>query len=308
MSDTTKTDGLLKPYAIITDELVGMLEKGVVPWRKPWRGAAPKSLATGKQYRGINTFVLACKGAMRGYASPYWVTFRQAIERGGHVRKGEQGTAVVFWKFDGKARSGQCAEAVDDEAEMSSTSRARPPMLRYYKVFNAASQCENLDVPATPEQAHAFEPIAGCEQVLQGMPRPPTIEHRGAQPLYSRAQDCVLMPARETFESVSHYYATLFHELAHSTGHASRLGRFNAADAEVRFGSPAYAREELVAEMGSAFLCGHCGIEKATLENAAAYIATWIARLKGNPRLAVVAAAQGQKAADWVLARADRGG
>lgn len=248
----------------------------------------PRNLVTGQPYRGINVFLLAAAG----YESPYWLTFRQARQRGGSVRAGEHGTPVVFWKWH---------HAREQDAEDRST-RRRIPFLRYYTVFNV-SQCDDVSVPVTsmPPQRE-FSPIERCEEMVAGMPDAPAIEHGRTQAAYLPARDRIIMPARSAFESAEAYYQTAFHELAHSTGHARRLARPAVMDAAA-FGSHAYSKEELVAEMGAAFLCGHAGIETATLENAASYIDGWLRVLRGDSRMVVQAAAHAQKAADFILGR-----
>jgi antirestriction protein ArdC len=276
-------------YEIITERILGKLEEGTVPWRKPWQGGEagmPRNLPTGHPYRGINVFLLAAAG----YASPYWLTFRQARQRGGSVRSGEHGTPVVFWKWH---------HAQEQDAENRRT-RRRIPFLRYYTVFNL-EQCDGVFVPVTsmPPQRE-FSPIQRCDDVVAGMPDAPAIQMRRMQAAYLPAHDTVTMPARGAFESAEAYYATLFHELAHATGHVRRLGRPAVMDS-VAFGSHDYSKEELVAEMGAAFLCGYAGIETATLENAAAYIDSWLRVLRGDSRLVVQAATHAQKAADFIL-------
>ena len=276
-------------YEIITERILGKLEEGTVPWRKPWQGGEvgiPRNLQTGQPYRGINVFLLAAAG----YASPYWLTFRQAKQRGGSVRSGEHGTPVVLWKWH---------HAREQDAE-NGRNRRRIPFLRYYTVFNT-SQCDALVIPATsmPPQRE-FSPITRCEEVVAGMPDAPVIESGRTRAAYLPARDTVIMPARSAFESAEAYYQTIFHELAHATGHERRLGRPAVTDTAA-FGSHAYSREELVAEMGAAFLCGHAGIKAATLENAASYIDGWLRVLRGDSRMVVQAAAHAQKAADFIL-------
>ena len=147
---------------------------------------------------------------------------------------------------------------------------------------------------------HEWDPIATCEETATGMPKPPAIQHGGGRASYQPSTDTVSMPDRDRFGLPADYYSTLFHELTHATGHPSRLHRKGVADLQP-FGSPDYSREELVAEMGSAFLCGHCGIEPVTIENSAAYVGGWLRKLRGDARLVVQAAAAAQKAADYVL-------
>lgn len=275
-------------YDIVTERILDQLAKGVVPWRRPWAGAAsaPKNIQSKKAYRGINAFLLSCAG----YASPFWMTFRQAQILGGHVRKGERGMPVVFYKP---------LEVEDRETGEDKTI----PLLRYSTVFNS-SQCEGILIEKLVECAPRieFEPIAACESILAGMPaNRPALHHGSAGAFYRPAADEVHMPDRNMFDAVGHYYATLFHELAHATGHPSRLNR-EGITAVAPFGSPIYSKEELVAEMGSAYLCGHAGIDAPPLvENTAAYLASWISKLRGDSKLVIQAASAAQKAADWIL-------
>ena len=280
-----------KVYDIVTDRVLSLLEHGTVPWHRPWVGGEPpRNLASGKPYRGINPFLLASTG----YASPYWLSYRQAESRGGNVRKGEKSTLVVFWKLWDR-------ETTDAAGEKSSK---RLPILRYYRVFNA-EQCDGIDAPAL--ETADFEPIARCESVVSDMPNPPTFTNGEPRAFYRPLTDTVNMPNRDLFASTPEYYSTLFHELAHSTGHVSRLRRSGIDDLQP-FGSADYSREELVAEMGAAFLCGHCAIESATLDNSAAYINGWLRRLRSDPKLVVQAAGLAQRAADCILGVTWEGG
>jgi antirestriction protein ArdC len=235
-----------------------------------------------KLYRGINQFLLnAAK-----YPSPFWLTFRQVHLLGGSVKKGEKSFPVVFWK--------RFKEEGNEEA--------RPiPFLRYYSVFNVA-QCEGIRVPVLPDvqPAPKFERIEKCEQIVAAMPKRPPINHHGGSACYSPSDDEVNMPEVELFETIEAYYSTLFHELTHSTGHLSRLNRKEVTEPG-RFGTDPYGREELVAEMGAAFLCGHCEIDNKTVNQSANYIQSWLAKLKDDRKLVVHAAAQAQKACDFIL-------
>ncbi|HWB14473.1 MAG TPA: zincin-like metallopeptidase domain-containing protein [Pirellulales bacterium] len=277
-----------KVYATITSRIINLLEQGVVPWRRPWggEGSEPRNACTRRAYRGVNVFLLSAAG----YDSPFFLTFRQAAMWGGHVKKGEHGFPVVFWSIK---------DGVDEE-----TGKARKIfILRYYTAFNV-EQCEGLPsaLLATPGPKLDFRPIERCEAILAGLPaNRPSIGHGGPQAFYRPSDDSIAMPKPERFLSVEDYYATLFHELTHATGHPSRLNR-EGITAVAPFGSPVYSREELVAEMGSAFLCGHAGIDVPALQqNEAAYIGSWLKVLRGDSRLVVQAAAAAQKAADWIL-------
>jgi antirestriction protein ArdC len=177
------------------------------------------------------------------------------------------------------------------------TENRKSILLRYYTVFNL-EQCEGIE---SPEPVAAVNPIEQCESILERMPNPPRIE-QDAQACYRPSIDTVGMPARAAFHSAEEYYSTLFHELTHSTGHPSRVGR-EGIMTHNPFGSDPYSKEELVAEMGAAMLCGVAGIESRTLGNSAAYLQAWINKLKSDSRLIVSAASQAQKAADYILGR-----
>lgn len=289
-------------YEIITDRLVAMLERGVVPWRKPWSGGsgvpfrAPRNLVSGRTYRGVNVFLLGSAG----YASPYWVSFKQAQDLGGYVRRGEKSTPAIFWKL-WQPEGTQEAPANPEGEEQA----RRIPLLRYYNVFNL-EQCDGIEAPkgATEPSAPAvpFDPIASAARIVAGMPKPPTITHAEPSAFYRPITDTLNMPKPELFNEPAGYYSTLFHELAHSTGHAARLARSGITNLQPR-GTPEYAREELVAEMASSFLAGEAGIFHHTAENSAAYLDGWIKVLRADSKAAVIAAAQAQKAADYVLGR-----
>ena len=286
-------------YSIITERICALLEKGTIPWHKPWTtpnagDAMPRNLASRKPYRGVNVFLLHAMS----YASPFWLTFKQAQAMGGNVRKGERATPVVFWKWLDVENS--------ERDEQGKGKSERVPMLRYYSVFNVA-QCDGIEAPQpegsdTTKRTHS--PIETAEQIVSAMPKLPAIAHGGNRACYSPALDRVDMPQAETFDSGENYYSVLFHELTHATGHESRLNRKGVAGSDGEwsaFGSTPYAREELVAEMGAAFLCGQAGIVERTIDNSAAYVAGWLERLKNDQKLVVIAAAQAQKAADFIL-------
>ncbi len=278
-----------RAYEQITERIVGMLEAGTVPWRKPWRGgvtASPRSLRSGKPYRGINRVLFSCAG----YDRPEWTTYKQAKQRGAHVRKGEKGWPCIFWKW---------LEKEDRETG----ERKRFPMLRVYTVFNV-EQCDGLELPEPEPKAAAkpFEAIEAAEAIWTCYPARPALTHNGGRAFYMPTVDRITLPKPERFNSAAEYYSTLFHEAGHSTGHPDRLGREGITDFH-RFGDAVYSREELVAEMTAAFLCAESGIAPTVIENQAAYLGGWIKVLRGKPKLAVTAAAQAQKAADLILGR-----
>jgi len=278
---------IAQPYHIITDRILALLEQGTVPWQQPWQRnvGVPRNLFSQRPYNGINVWLLTAMG----YTSPFWATFKQAKAAGGNVRKGERGVPVVFWKvYDGK-----------EDPETGEPDKRF--VLRYYTVFNAV-QLEGLTVPEIPVARHSFTPIEQCEQLVGHMTHRPEIVHGHQRAFYRPAADTLHMPIPQCFQSPEAYYATLFHELTHSTGHQSRLNRKTLTDLCL-FGSPEYSKEELVAEMGAAYLCGVCGIETATIDNSAAYLESWMQVLRNDPTMLVHAAAQAQKAADYIQHR-----
>lgn len=280
-----------KVYEVINNKIMELLQQGTVPWRKSWHAQSnyPKNLLSKKEYRGINIFLLGCQQ----YSSPYWLTFKQCQDKGGHVRKGEKSTPVIFWKWIDR----KDADGADGE---ESIGNGKIPMLRYYSVFNL-EQIEGITAPPSPETAiNPFTPIERAEQIIAAMPLRPDIRHGGNNACYSPMLDYIKLPEPSAFQSPEEYYSTAFHELAHSTGHASRVGRKGILEPSY-FGSHEYSKEELVAEMGAAFLCGHAGIEQRTIENSAAYIQGWLKALKNDKKLLVMAAAQAQHASDYIL-------
>lgn len=281
-------------YEVITNRIIEQLQRNTVPWRKPWSGVSnvpAQNLISRKPYRGINVWLLASSG----FSSPYWVTYRQAESLGGHVRKGEKSTPVVFYSTFDRERPNGALEA------------SKAWVLRYYNVFNTA-QCDGLTVPTVAEDTRMpHERIASAEAIVSGMPSAPAIEHGKDAAWYRPSADVVGMPDLDRFTTAEHYYATLFHELAHSTGHASRLNR-DTLTKTAHFGRSDYSKEELVAEMGAAFLCNTAGIMHADIEdNTAAYLKNWIAALKGDSRLIVQAATKAQQAAEYILGTATTG-
>lgn len=262
-------------YQETTDRIVTALEAGKAPWLRPWRdsktGSAmePYNAVSGRPYNGINLLIL---GTMP-YAECGWLTFKQAKDLGGNVRKGETGTQIVFWKFDHK----------DEE-----TGKVIP-LARAYTVFNIA-QCENLDetkikrpAPAIPGQTNINILAANIGAVVQ---------HGGSKAFFSPSRNVVVMPDSEAFKSKEHYASTLAHELTHWTGHESRLNR----EFGKRFGDKAYAFEELVAEIGSAFLCARLGVPMEGLQHSD-YLASWLEVLKADKRAIFTAASKAKQAA-----------
>ena len=277
-------------YEIVNKRIIELLEQEqVVPWRKPWlQTEGPRNLISKKQYRGINQFLLNCSP----YTSSHWVTYNQAKQKGGSVRKGEKATVVVFWKW---------LNTVKDDEPNKEKRLTQVPFLRYYNVFNL-DQVDGIDPPKEEQTTSPFTPIEHAEQIIQNMQSKPSIDYGGDRACYSPVLDHVKLPNREAFKSSEEFYSTAFHELSHATGHASRLGRKGILDPSY-FGSHDYSQEELVAEFGASMLCGVSGIEQSTIENSAAYIQGWLKVLKNDKKLLVLAAAQGQRSADYILGK-----
>jgi antirestriction protein ArdC len=279
-------------YQEVTDRIVAALEAGTAPWRMPWntRSGRPQNLE-GRAYRGINVLLTGLAAMEAGYSSPFWLTFKQAKERGGTVKKGEKGTLVVFWTT---------FQVADKETGKPKTI----PMLRHYSVFNL-EQTDDVKLPKRVVDWQAaganfeHEPVESAEAIVAAyLAGGPQLRHGGGRAFYRVDTDVVTVPSREAFAESGEYYSTLFHELGHSTGHPDRLARKFGAE----FGCDDYGREELVAEMTSAFLQAETGIESA-MDNSAAYLAGWVTSIKEDPKAVVVAAGAAQRAVDLVLGR-----
>jgi antirestriction protein ArdC len=288
-----------KVYEIVTNNILAEIDKGVAPWRIPWKkragGSLPRSMSTRKPYRGINVFLLGLQGMAMGYQSNWWGTYKHISELGGQVRKDEHGTLIIFWT------SGVKKDKLDKNGKPE-----RYFMLRYYKVF-CADQADGLPERfyAPKEDEVTFDPSeaqAAAEAVVQAYLAANaslTFTHANpARAYYSPTQDLVNVPSISEHYVADEYYSTTFHEFAHSTGHESRLVRPNMGQPHV-FGDEEYSKEELVAELASSFLQGTVGIE-STVQSSAAYLKHWAEVLKGDPKLIVQAAAQAQRAADYV--------
>ena len=266
-------------YIEITDKIVAQLESGTVPWVRPWAagqngGLLPFNYASKKPYRGINIPLLWANV----YPTNGWLTFKQAQDLGAHVRKGERGSMIVFYK----------PFQVEDRNAGTGESKVRfIPLLRHFTVFNVAQ------IDGLPESNSA--PIVAPESnypMAESLLTQASIRHGGDRAFYAPSIDAIQLPFKAQFNSEADYYATALHELTHWTGASSRLAR----EYGKRFGDQAYAREELVAEMGAAFLCAACEIPYQLQH--ASYIQSWINVLKADKRAVVMAAGAAQKAAD----------
>lgn len=281
-------------YSKITDRIVADLEQGVRPWMKPWNADHAAGRITrplrhnGIPYKGINVVMLWSASVTKGYSCPLWLTFKQALELGGNVRKGERGELVVY------ANRITRTETDDKGAEVE----REIPFLKGYTVFNA-EQCENLPAHYT---AKAEPPTLSPVQRIEAADRffaatGADIRHGGTRAYYAEGPDYVQMPPFETFVDAESHAATLAHELTHWTKHGKRLARDMG---RIRWGDEGYAREELVAELGSAFLCADLAITPEVREDHAAYIDHWLKALRDDKRLIFTAAAHAQRAVDYL--------
>jgi antirestriction protein ArdC len=271
-------------YQTVTDKFLEKLEQGQIPWQKPWRTGLPMNLVSKKAYTGINVLLLG----MTKYVSPYWVSYKQAVELGGFVKKGEKAHMVVFWKF----------LKVDDKNNPGEEKKI--PLLRYYLVFNV-EQCEGLESKIPVVETLEFNPLEECEKIVDGYQGKPEIEFGGHSASYSPSIDRIRMPHKENFKSVEGYYSTLFHECVHSTGHSKRLNRDDVVKSD-GFGNHGYSKEELTAEIGAAMLSSMGGIE-STFDNSTAYLQSWLKSLQNDKKMIIYAAARSQKAVDHILGK-----
>jgi antirestriction protein ArdC len=277
-------------YTAVTNQIIAALEAGTPPWVCPWDrshgSAIPANLTTGRPYRGINVLLLNLQQIVGGYADNRWLTFQQASKLGGRIRRGESGTRIVFFKL------------LDRDDLTASTpprsGRKVIPLLRSFTVFNAA-QADGLPASLTAQEPapEGWSPVAAADALLSGSEA--HIQHGGNRAFYSPGLDLIQLPPLSSFGSPASYYSTALHELTHWTGHTSRCDRLQSARQHIE----AYAFEELVAEMGSAFLNARYGLA-GTLHHAS-YINDWLRALRNDRRLVFSAASMAQKAVDYLI-------
>ena len=281
-------------FESVTARIIQALERGTPPWVRPWSediDSMPVNASGRRPYKGINALLLALEASSHGYPLNRWLTYRQAVELGAQVRRGERGTTVVFWKL---RKIGVTADTFPSEHEPDLEERV-VPLLRAFTVFNVAQ----IDgVPAALLQMaprHDWSPLERAEDILRGSGA--TIRHGGAQAFYSPTHDDIQLPPRQSFSSAQLYYSTALHELSHWSGHPSRCNRQLGR----RFGEDEYAAEELVAELSAAFLCAHCRMDGELRH--ASYLASWLRVLGNDKRAIFVASARAQQSADFLLSR-----
>jgi antirestriction protein ArdC len=272
-------------HAEVTAKILASLDAGVVPWRKPWRaygsGNMPRNAITNRPYSGANTVLLWITAEERGYAAPKWLTYKQAAEAGGQVRRGARGTQIVY------------VGRVVKKDETTGRERAIA-FLKSFTVFNLA-QCDGLEhlVDAAPKIINPDERDALADEFMKSTGA--VVQHGESRAYYSSKSDYINLPMFEAFKGAEDYYATAFHELTHWTGHEKRLNRTFGK----RFGDATYSAEELVAELGSAFLCAEFGFDN-TLENSASYIDHWRSFLNEHEHAFIEAAGKASRAVEFM--------
>ena len=273
-------------YATITDRICEELEKGTIPWNKPWFGKSDGAVSgsTGRPYSLLNQMLLMKAGQ--------WFTYRQAAALGAQVRKGEKSSMVVFWK----------QLPIEEEKPDGTKEKKTIPMLKYFNVFHE-SQIDNLPEKDKRPSIEHIDPHAEAEAIITGyVSRSGLKLHRDAvsnEAFYRPYNDSITVPCKEQYASQAEYYSTLFHELVHSTGHSSRLNRLTAT---AHFGNEEYSKEELIAEIGAAALNNFCGLETvSSFRNSAAYIQSWLKALKNDKRLVVSASGKAEKAVYMII-------
>jgi antirestriction protein ArdC len=279
-------------YTRVTAQIVAAIEAGETSYSFPWHTVPglPRNIVSRRTYRGINTLLLWLTGQAQGYATPDWATFNQWRERGMPVRRGERASQVVFWQP--RPAAGAKADQTQVKSDADEPDRGRSFLARVYSVFNAG-QVEGYscaDMPRLPDSARD----AAADRFFANLPL--EITHEGDKAYYHPVGDRIHLPPFERFRDAQAYYATRGHESVHATGAAHRLDR----KLTTRFGTEAYAVEELVAELGSAFLCAALGLAPEPRPDHAGYIASWLKVLKGDTRAIFTAAGQAQAAVDWL--------
>lgn len=272
-------------YQVINDKIIEIMKQGVIPWKQAWRDMyAPENYYTGYKYRGINLFLLTAVSESKGYSNR-WLTFRQIITLGGKLKAYSKGYPVVFWKMVNKPKN-------DDLEETTPF-----PLLKYYIVFNS-SECYGLPVKSNQyEYLTEEDRISRCEKVIRNYKDCPEIVFGNFSPSYQPNVDIIKIPTFQTFKSADEYYSAIYHELVHSTGHPTRLNRTLVTNST----SESYSKEELIAELGSAYLCSETKIDNNVIENQTAYIQSWLTTLKDDPTLLLQASSKAEKSVKYIL-------
>ena len=288
-------------YQETTNKIIALLEKGVLPWRRTWsQFGLAKNYVSGKAYKGINMVLMN----NTDHNIPYFLSFKQAKELGGTIKKGAKAEQVLYFKLtfkdeNGKVLSQETASQYKKAGRVVKVLR----FLKYYNVFNIAD-VEGIFFSIPEVELKDNEQIEKCDQLVMNMPHPPKFETTNTdRAFYAPLSDLINMPSIQQFENSAEYYSTLFHEMIHATGHESRLNRKGISQLGKKEKST-YSKEELIAEMGAAFLCATTGIDyDAITENSAAYVQGWLTVLKADKQFIFKVSAQSQKAVDYILGK-----
>jgi antirestriction protein ArdC len=274
-----------KVHQIVIDKIIKKLEEGVIPWHCPWEYGLPKNLVSKKSYSGINLILLG----MLPFQYPLYLTRNQVYKRDGSIKHGERSNLIVYYKPFNKR-----VEKIDEVTHERYFENEKKFILRYYSVYNI----EQTSLPIPEFKKH--DKIEACEKIIDSMPLKPIIIHKYQKAYYSPTKDMVNIPSYESFKEPELYYNTLFHELIHSTGHQTRLDR-DSISKEHAFGDTVYSKEELIAELGSAFLCANAGISAQTLNDSSAYLNGWLNVLRKRPQYLFSCSSKAKKASDFIL-------
>ncbi len=265
-------------FASITQKIKDKLEQGTIPWQRSWTVGIPRNLVSKKAYNGIN-FLSLC---LQEYPSPYYLTYLQCQQKAGTISKGAKGLLVVYWQIKEYATAGKETDELDVK---------RFPLIRYSYVFNLS------DTSLYKDSIDEQNKVVAFEEILNNMKEPPVIRYNIARCYYNANDDYISLPQINDFNCPQEYYSSLAHELIHWTGSASRLNRLQSTS----FGSDEYSLEELIAEIGSAYLCAMAGIAPKVIDNQAAYINGWLRQLKNQENLFIEAATNAQKAVNYLI-------
>lgn len=274
-----------KVYDYVTERIIKQLEEGTIPWNKPWQGGDPINYVSRKPYRGVNRFLLPKGGE--------YMTFNQAKKLGGKVKKGKS-NMIVFWKLVKYKSTKKAVDVNEEEKDKNEKSVMTYPILRYYNVWHI----DDIEGIETKLEKIENDPIESAEEIVKAYDEVKIVNERG-NAFYSPSKDFINVPDINKFPQVEEYYSTLFHEMIHSTGHKTRLNRFEPNESTI-FGSKTYSKEELVAELGASMLCGVAGIEDEIIDNSASYIDGWLKKLKNDNTLIISASSKAQKACDYI--------
>ena len=285
-------------YKEVTDRIIDELESGVIPWEKPWTGTRGGAISheSGKPYSLINQMLLWEPGE--------YATFNQVKKEGGRVKKGAKAKVIIFWKVQAFQKKDENGAPIFDENGIPEVTGR--PVLKYFQVFNVEKDCEGIELKWTGENApETIAPDEKAAAVFADYIRREGIrfeEEKSDKAYYSPGMDLIHLPLMEQFAETAEYYSTAFHEATHSTGHRSRLNRFEAGAAAAAFGSESYSKEELTAEIGAACILNKLGLETdSSFRNSAGYIQGWLRALKNDKRLIIGAAARAEKAVQMIL-------